>query len=360
MAIDIEKFLKEQGGMIDKVIEKYIPRKFTNDNMEFVCGKPRYEYNIEAPQKAVAEPIWDFLDRGGKRWRPVLFLLVAEALGGDPKKFLDFVVIPEVVHNGTLMHDDIEDNSDERRGKPCTYRIFGVDVAINAGHEMYYLPLLPLFKNRDKFDAETLLNVYEIYGQELLNLGMGQAMDIAWHKGIANADAVTEKQYLQMCAYKTGTLARMSAKIAAVLANADANTIETLGKFAESIGVAFQIQDDVLNLTETNGKNNFTDEQLGSDISEGKRTLMVIHTLQKADAKDRKRLIEILNMHTKERALKTEAIDIIKKYGAIEYAVAFEKKMIKDVWSEVDSLLKPGDAKEKLRAFAQFLVERDF
>ncbi len=360
MAIDIEKFLKEQSSVIDKIIEKYIPRKFTKENLEFVCGKPRYEYNIEAPNKAVAEPIWDFLDRGGKRWRPVLFLLVAEALGGDPKKFMDFVVLPEVVHNGTLMHDDIEDSSEERRGKPCTYRIFGVDIAINAGHEMYYLPLLPLIKNRDKFSAETLLNIYEIYGQELLNLGMGQAMDIAWHKGLANADNISEKQYLQMCAYKTGTLARMSAKIAAVLAGADADTIGTMGKFAESIGVAFQIQDDVLNLTATSGKNNFTDEQIGSDISEGKRTLMVIHTLQKASEQDRKRLIEILNLHTKERALKMEAIEIIKKYGAVKYAIEFEKKMIREVWSEVEKLLKPSEAKEKLRAFANFLVERDF
>jgi len=359
LAIDIEKFLKEQSVVIDKVIEKYIPRKFTKENMEFVCGKPRYEYNIEAPQKAVAEPIWDMLDRGGKRWRPVLFLLVAEALDGDVKKFLDFVVIPEVVHNGTLMVDDIEDDSDERRGKPCTYKVFGVDVAVNAGNAMYFLPLLSFLKSKE-VDDRTRIQVFEIYAQEMMNCHFGQAMDIAWHKGIANADAVTEKQYLQMCAYKTGTLARMSAKIAAVLAGADANTIETLGKFAESIGVAFQIQDDVLNLTATNGKNNFTDEQLGSDISEGKRTLMVIHTLQKADAKDRKRLIDILNMHTKERALKMEAIEIIKKYGAIKYAVDFEKKMIKDVWGEVDMLLKPSEAKEKLRAFAQFLVERDF
>lgn len=358
LAIDIEKFLKEQSGMIDKVIEKYIPRKFTKENLEFVCGKPRYEYNIEAPNKAVAEPIWEFLDRGGKRWRPVLFLLVAEALGGDPKKFIDFVVIPEVVHNGTLMHDDIEDSSDERRGKPCTYKIFGVDVAINAGHEMYYLPLLPLIKNTNGLGAETLASVYGIYGQELLNLGMGQAMDIAWHKGIANADAVTEKQYLQMCAYKTGTLARMSAKIAAVLAGADANTIETLGKFAESIGVAFQIQDDVLNIVSSEVSK--TKGGVGEDISEGKRTLMVIHTLQKANSQDKKRLIEILNMHTKDQNLRNEAIDIIKRYGAIDYAVRFEKKMIRDVWSEVDRILKPSDAKEKLRAFANFLVERDF
>ncbi len=360
MAIDVEKFLKEQSNVIDKVIERFVPRKFTKENIEFICGKPKYEYNIEAPNKAVAEPIWEFLGRGGKRWRPVLFLLVMEALGGDLEKCMDFVVMPEVIHNGTLIYDDIEDNSDERRGKPCTYKIFGTDIAINAGHEMYYLPLLSLIKNRDKFAAETLLNIYEIYGQELLNMGMGQAMDIAWSKRLANTDTVTEKQYLQMCSYKTGALARMCTKIAAVLAGADEDTVKTLGTFAESIGVAFQIQDDVLNLIATSGKNNFIGEQIGSDISEGKITLMVIHTLQKANEKDRKRLMEILNMHTKDRALKTEAIDIIKKYGSIKYAIDFEHKMITDVWDEVDNLLKPSDAKEKLLAFVSFLVKRDF
>ncbi|NIV44481.1 MAG: hypothetical protein GWN33_10260, partial [Gammaproteobacteria bacterium] len=78
---------------------------------------------------------------------------------------------------------------------------------------------------------------------------LGQAMDIAWHRGLANADLITEAQYLQMCAYKTGTLARMAAKMAAVLANADENVVEKLGSFAEAVGVAFQIQDDVLDLT---------------------------------------------------------------------------------------------------------------
>ncbi len=354
--MDIEQLLKEKKPIIDKIIEKYVPRKFDNKNIEFICGKPRYEYNIEAPNKAIAEPIWDLLDRGGKRWRPVLFLLVAEALGGEPEKYMDFVVIPEVVHNGTLMHDDIEDGSDERRGKPCTYKIFGIDIAINAGHEMFYLPLLSLIKNRDKFDPETLLTIYEIYSQELLNLGFGQAMDISWHKGIANADSVTEKQYLQMCAYKTGTLARMSAKIAAVLAGADNNVVEAMGRFAESIGIAFQIQDDILNILPSElskGKG-----KLGEDITEGKRTLMVIHTLEKANADDRKRLIEILNMHTNDQAIINEAIEILKKYDSINYAIEFEKRLVSETWKEVDAFLKPSKAKEQLEAFAKYLIER--
>lgn len=355
--IDIEKLLLEKKPVIDRVIEKFIPRKFDKNSLEFVCGKPRYEYNIEAPNKAIAEPVWEFLDRGGKRWRPYLFLTVSEALGSNSEKYLDFVVIPEVVHNATLMHDDIEDSSEERRGKPCTYKLFGIDIAINAGHTMYYMPLLSLIKNKNKFDSKTILKIYEIYAQEMINLGFGQSMDISWHKGIANADSVSEKEYLQMCAYKTGTLARMSAKIAAVLAGADEASIEKVGKFAESIGVAFQIQDDILNIV----GEKFAEKKggLGEDITEGKRTLMVIHTLQKASPQDRKRLIEILNMHTTNQNLRDEAIAIIKKYGSVEYAKNFARKMVQETWNEVDKILKPSPAKEKLKAFAYYMIERD-
>ena len=94
---------------------------------------------------------------------------------------------------------------------------------------MYYLPLLPLMVNREKLSAEAQRDVYEIYVQEMINLSMGQAMDIAWHRGIANADNLQEADYLQMCAYKTGTLARMAAKMAAVLSGAEPKLVEKLG-----------------------------------------------------------------------------------------------------------------------------------
>jgi geranylgeranyl pyrophosphate synthase len=352
----MEKFLEEKAALIDKAIEKYIPRKFTKDSIVFRLNPPSHSYNLEALNKAIAEPIWEFLDRGGKRWRPALFLLIIEALGKNPEDFFDFAIIPEVIHNGTLMVDDIEDASEFRRGKPCTYKIYGLDIAINAGNAMYYLPLLPLIKNREKISKEKLCKVYEIYVQEMISLSMGQAMDIAWHRGIANADQLEEKDYLQMCAYKTGTLARMSAKIAAVLADANEELTDKLGHFAESIGIAFQMQDDILDLT----GEEFAEKKggRGQDITEGKRSLIVIHTLKVADAKDRKRLIEILNMHTSDQKLKDEAIKIMEKYGSIEYAKDFARKIVKKNWKEVERLLPASEAKEKINAFAKFLIER--
>jgi geranylgeranyl pyrophosphate synthase len=356
IALGIEEFLEKQVGIIDKTIAKYIPRKFEKDSVVFELSPPQYSYNIEALDKAIAEPIWEFLDRGGKRWRPSLFLLICEALGKKREDFLEYAIIPEVIHNGTLMVDDIEDQSELRRGKPCTYKLFGLDIAINAGNAMYYLPLLPLIKNQRKILAATLTKAYEIYVQEMINLSFGQAVDIAWHRGLADADSISEQDYLQMCAYKTGTLARIAAKLAATLSGADDELTERLGRFAEAIGVAFQIQDDILDLTEEE----FAEKKgaRGMDITEGKRTLMVIQALQKASPNDKKRLQEILKTHVNEQKLRDEAIAIMEKYGAIEYARDYARRIVRESWNDVDRHLQASAAKEKLRAFADYLVER--
>ncbi len=355
--MDIEKLLEKKAPLIDKTIEKYIPRKFSEKAVLFKVNPPRHSYNLETLNKAVAEPIWEFLDRGGKRWRPVLFLLICEAMGKKPGDYLDFAIIPEVVHNGTLIVDDIEDESELRRGKPCSHEVYGVDIAVNAGNTMYYLPLLPLMEKRETIQPEKLRDLYEVYTQEMINLSMGQAMDIAWHKGIAKADNLSEEDYLQMCAYKTGTLARMAAKLAAVLTDANNELVGKLGRYAESIGIAFQMQDDVLDLT---GKE-FAKKKggLGQDITEGKRTLMVIYTLQKAKSAVRKRLVQILNMHTTDQTLRDEAISIMQKSGAIEHVKVLAAQIVEESWMDVEKLLPESEAKEKLRAFAKFLIKRN-
>jgi geranylgeranyl pyrophosphate synthase len=357
LGMDIERFLEENSLLIDKAIQKYIPREFTEESILFQVNQPKYSSNLEAMNKGIAEPIWEILDRGGKRWRPTLFLLIFEALGKNSEDCLDFAIIPEVIHNGTLIVDDIEDSSELRRGKPCTYRIYGVDIAVNAGNAMYYLPLLSLMEKKDKFPAKTFRDIYEVYVQEMINLSLGQAMDITWHRGIANADDLNEEDYLQMCAYKTGTLARMAAKISAVLAGANEELVEKLGRFAESIGIAFQMQDDILDLT---GKE-FAKKKggVGQDITEGKRTLMVIHTLKKASSADRERLIQILNMHTSNQFLRDEAITLIQTYNAIKHVKRTAARIVEESWNEVDKLLPVSRAKEKLKMFAEFLIKRN-
>jgi geranylgeranyl pyrophosphate synthase len=354
--LDIEKFLEEKASLIDKVIERYLPRKFSENSILFQVTPPVYSYNLETIDKAIAEPIWDMLDRGGKRWRPVLFLLICKALGKKEDDYIDFAAISEVIHNGTLVIDDIEDSSELRRGKPCTYKLYGIDISVNVGNAMYYMPLLSLMTKEIRLPAEVLCGVYEVYVQEMINLSMGQAMDIAWHKGLANADNITEIDYLQMCAYKTGTLARMAARMAAVISGAEKNLVDKLGRFAESIGVAFQMQDDILDLT----SQEFAKKKggVGQDITEGKRTLMVIYTLKNANEHDKKRLIEILNMHTNNQTLRDEAIALMQKYRAITHTAQTAEKIVADSWNEVKYLLPTPEAKEKVKAFSEFLIKR--
>jgi geranylgeranyl pyrophosphate synthase len=277
-------------------------------------------------------------------------MLVIESLGKDPKDFLDFLVIPEVVHNGTLIIDDIEDGSLLRRNKPCIHRIYGEDIAVNAGNSMYYIPLLPLIKNRRKIPPQLLLDIYEIYIQEMINISHGQAMDIFWHRG--KKSDVTVDQYLQMCGYKTGTLARMSAKIGAKLAGANDKLVNAFGKFAESIAIAFQIQDDVLNLHEKLGK------ETGEDIKEGKRSLLVIRALSKLAKKDAQQLIHILNLHTNDRNLIKEAISLIRSTDAFDFANRISKNMINKSWKELNIKLPDSKAKHELKMLADYLIER--
>ena len=354
---NITDFLEEKMKQIDKYIEKYLPRKFDESSLVFRISPPRYSLDIEALNKTVAEPFWEFLDRGGKRWRPTLFLLICEALGADPEEVLDFAVIPEIIHNGTLIADDVEDRSDMRRGKPCTYLIFGLDVAVNLSTLIFFLPMLALVANKKKISPEKANKLYEIYVEEMVNISLGQAIDIAWHRGLTSPYQVSEQEYLQMCAYKTGTLARMAAKMACVLADADENIMEKMGRFAESLGIAFQIQDDVLDLIGekfAKGKGG-----LGKDITEGKLTLMVIHTIQKASVADRRRLIQILEAHTTDEKQRREAISIIKKYGSIEYAKRVAAEIVRESWNEAEEILPPSEAKEKLRMLANYLIERE-
>jgi len=354
----IKEFLEENKEMVDKKIEEFIPREFNEENVKELIGKTKYGFSIKALNESISKPFWDMLDRGGKRWRPALMLLIHEALGGKRKDIIDFVVIPEVIHNGTLIIDDVEDSGETRRGRPCIHKKFGIDVAINVGNTMYYIPLTVIGKNKDRFPENVMLRLYETINEEMLKLSFGQGTDIIWHKGMGGADNVSEKEYLQMCAFKTGTLARLAAKMGALLAGADDEKVRIIGEYAETIGVGFQIQDDILDII-AKDREKFG-KVYGNDIKEGKRTLMVIHSLQNASEEDRVRLLEILGMHTDEKEIVDEAISIMEKYGSVPYAKEYAEDMVRSAWEKIEKILPPTEAKEMLKEFTALLVKRDF
>lgn len=352
----ITEYLKGLKPEIDRIIEKYVPKKVSQEWLEFVFGSSYYQYTPKAAQEALLNPVWDFLERGGKRWRPALFLLIAEAVGGDVEKLKDFAIIPELIHNGSLIIDDIEDEGELRRGKPCLHKIFGIDVAVNAGNFMYFIPLMVFKNNNDKFESDILLSAYNVYAQEMMNIHLGQGTDIFWHRGMA--EDINEKEYFQMCIFKTGCLSRMAAKLAIVLLGKDKELSEKMSRVAEAIGVAFQIQDDILDISLTGQEREKFGKSFGNDIKEGKRSLMVIHTLKKADDKDRKRLLEILNKHTENIDEVKEAINIMEKYKSIEYAKTTAKNIITDAWQRADKALEESEAKTRLKDFVNYLVQR--
>lgn len=350
--MQLEEYLKQAARSADAELELFFQHNADAKWLEGALGKPDFDFDVSAVQKAIFDPIWDFLSRGGKRWRPALMLLASEAVGGRRKKVMPFTVIPELVHSGTIMIDDVEDNSVLRRGKPSTHLLFGIDIAINAGNAMYYLPLAAVFRNK-KLASTLKARIYDLYALEMLRLSFGQAMDIHWHRG--GSSSVTQGQYLQMCSYKTGSLARLAAELGAVLGGASEQQVNALGDFAASIGVAFQIQDDVLNIKPVDSN---WGKEVGDDIKEGKRTLMVIHALSVLPQVKHGRLLAILGMKEKGDSDVREAISLIEEAGSIAYARGVAKQIVSKSWKRLFPKLKDSPAKKLLKEFADYLVER--
>jgi geranylgeranyl diphosphate synthase type 3/geranylgeranyl diphosphate synthase type I len=353
---DFEAYLEERAKYIDTKIGEYLENRSTEQYMERLLGKAVYKYNNEAITESLLKPAWYLLGLGGKRWRPTLMLLVMEALGKKPEEYIEFAMIPEVAHNATLVHDDIEDSSATRRGAPAVHMKYGVDVALNLGDFLFYFPVAALLDSK-KLAGEVKNKVLSIYIREMLRVTTGQATDIAWHNSLVDPSRITEDNYLEMVYDKTGVLASMACQMAGALCGVSDKMIADLGMFGATIGVAFQLQDDVLNLYES--KVSSSKGGVGDDITEGKITMLVLHALQKADGKDGKRLQEILKMHTRDRALIAEAIAIITKSKAREYSERLQEKIVKDAWGRIEKELPESEAKRRLSQLAEFLIERN-
>jgi octaprenyl-diphosphate synthase len=288
---------------------------------------PRLSPDMTDMIHALCAPGRDLLNRGGKRWRPLLMTLICEALGGA-EEALSLVPLVEFPHNASLIHDDIEDGSDVRRGGPAVHLIYGTDTAINGGCFLYFLPLIcvdawtggPERKNR----------IYRVWGEYMRRLHLGQAMDIHWHRDIDSLPAL--ETYYTMCGLKTGCLARLAAVLGVYAADArlhgksaggdsgvtprgEALAVE-LGDAAEKLGVGFQILDDVKNLTTGNpGK------KRGDDVAEGKKSLPVLLYLR--GGPERRALVS--RCFTAARKQGTAAAEVEELIAGLEAAGVLEE-----------------------------------
>lgn len=353
----MQEVLAEWRPVVDETIESLLPRKIDEDYLNAYFGPASHEYDTSAIQGALSDPVWELLDRGGKRWRAILCILFMDGFGVDPNAYLEYACIPEILHNGTIIVDDVEDGAELRRGDTALHHQFGMDVALNAGNAMYFLPLKVIGHNPGGLDEDTQLALYNMLMVELNRTHLGQGMDICWHNqpGVE----IEEEQYLEMCACKTGCLGRMVARIAAIIANQPSEIEHNVARYAEEMSIAFQIGDDILDIEHTLDQAGDFGKAFGNDIQEGKKTLMVIHAMEHADPEDAHRLASILNSAQNDHEEVLEAIRIIQSTDSLEYARNRALAFAASAKSYLSDVPLTQARNKQLEAFAEFVVERD-
>jgi len=305
----------------------------------------------EREPKSVYSLAWDFLSRGGKRIRPYLLLTTVEAFNGDYKKALDIAAAVEIFHNFTLVHDDIEDSSEMRRGKPCLHIMHGIPLAINAGDGMFAHVFKALYMS--ELSAEQKEKVLGMFADAFIGVVDGQGYEIDWIE--KKRWDISEEMYLAMAGGKTGELMAACTRIGAYLGGASERESEEMRLFGYEVGLAFQIQDDVLNLI---GEEEKYKKEIGGDIREGKRTLIVIKALERVQEKERKELIEILEKKENTKEEIARAIKIMDECGAIEYAKNYADRLVKSAKGRL-AVIKNAQKREELELLADMFVKRE-
>ncbi|MFH1394425.1 MAG: polyprenyl synthetase family protein [Candidatus Micrarchaeota archaeon] len=306
---------------------------------------------LGAEDESVYGIIAPFLKRGGKKLRPALCLLSCGIAGGKYQSAVESAAIIEIVHNVTLIHDDIEDGSKFRRGEPTMHSTYGMPTAMNSGDALYnfawdWMLSLPQ-------PAERILKLQRMYAGHVKRMVLGQGMEIMWRReGRFN---IGEREYLEMVIGKTASLMELSCGAGAFFADAGQGMSSRLSSFGRKLGTAFQIHDDVLNLT---GDFRRYRKEIGGDIHEGKRTLMVAHCLENANEAERSRLKEILQSRTTDEDDIQEAIGIMKGRGSLEYAKSLARKLADEAKAALGPLEESED-KKSLLDIADYSVSRD-
>ena len=302
----------------------------------------------------------DYPARPAKGMRPFLCLTTCRAAGGTEDSALLTAACIELFQHWILIHDDLEDGSELRRGEPSLHRKFGNALALNAGDALHARMWGALLRNRERLGVDTTLRVMGEFSKMVNETTEGQHMELGWVQNrrwdLGGAD------YFEMCTKKTSwyTVAT-PCRLGATVAGSGQETLEALKDFGLKLGVAFQIQDDALNLVgnqEKYGKAN------SDDLLEGKRTLILLRLLETASESEKAKLTEIMN---KDRASKSPAemayiLSLIDSHDAVGYARKRATELMKEALVSLREVRWKGDkdAASLLESFARFAVEREW
>lgn len=286
---------------------------------------------------------------GGKKIRPSLVLISSEAVGGSVEGALKTAAAVELIHTFSLIHDDIMDQDEMRRGMPSVHTIWGESMAILAGDILFSLAFeLVTQTHNEDIPSKRVVEALRTVVDACIKICEGQAFDMSF-EGNFN---VQETEYMNMIYKKTAALIAAATKAGAILGGGTEEQVEALSEYGRLIGMSFQIQDDYLDVIsdeESLGK------PVGSDIMEGKMTLMVVHALSKASNEDKEALITILNDDGTENVEK--AIKIFDKYGSINYTHNIALENVQKA-KELLNILDDSPSKETLILLADFVLQR--
>jgi len=302
----------------------------------------------------------DYPSRPAKGMRPFLCVTTCRAAGGTEGDAILTAACIELFQNWILIHDDIEDGSELRRGAPALHKKYSEALALNAGDALHARMWEALLRNRKSLGTEKTLDVLDEFSQMVNQTTEGQHLELGWVA--AKRWDLREKDYYEMCTRKTSWYTIASpCRLGAIIAGADRKLLEQLRVFGMALGVAFQIQDDSLNLV---GDQEKYGKAKSDDILEGKRTLILLHLLESAGQGERDRVISIMN---KERGSKTDAdvsfvLSLVDRYDAVGYARKRAAELLKEALATLREIDWSGDKKsvEMLSSFARFAVEREW
>lgn len=299
------------------------------------------------------EPVSRFISAGGKRIRPALCLLGAEAVGADPETCHPVAAAVELFQAAALIHDDIADKSELRRGVPCMHITEGTGLAINAGDSALVAVTASVLRDERYDPAMRLRLLEEIVAMEEHTLE-GQALDLGWARD--GRWDISVEDYFAMARRKTAYYsAAVPLAMGAICGGGTNEQVEGLRSFGMDCGLAFQIQDDLLNLVGDAGKQG---KDFRSDITEGKRTLVMVWALEHLDAPGREELVRILSSGTVDMADLSRAVELAEQAGAVDHARTFALELTERAKVELDRIGIAEEPRHVLRSMAEFFVSR--
>lgn len=282
--------------------------------------------------------------RAGKRIRPLVCLLVCQAAGGEWQKALPAAAAIELLHNFSLIHDDIEDDSTTRRGRDTVWRAWGVPQAINAGDSMFASAFDALSRlSAGRVPDRTMMRALHTFIQACIALTKGQQLDI-WFE---TQSQITVDQYLQMIAGKTAALLSATAEIGAIVAEATSLEQEHYAQFGRHVGLAFQIRDDILGIW---GDEVATGKSVASDILTRKKTLPVLYGLSQSRA--------LHDLYAQEEIDLRRALEILNQVGARDHARSVAQSFSETAVAHLEAAAPRGAAGQALQTLAEQLTER--